>query len=152
MKLYEIQTIAEKNHKTLVLTKCSYICFAGGKIRYIRAKEVGAWGWCLYRFDKYFRALKDADHESNDINWCIDIDSISEIEVDADCITITDDDIIIKYVDIPVNEPLFIGASYDGKVIVESCYGDGYLVNGTKWYTCIEEAMSVIEDYEDNQD
>lgn len=152
MKLYEMQTIAEKNRKTLILAKCSYVCFAGGKVRFIKQEEVGAWGWCLYPFDGYFRALKDLDHESNDIAWCISADNIGETEVDADCITITDDDIIIKYVDIPVNEPLFIAASYDGKIVVESCYGDGYLVNGTKWYTCIEEALGEIEDYENNQD
>lgn len=156
MKFYEIKSIAEKNRKCLVLANCSYICFAGGKIRLVKQEEVGAWGWCLYPFDKYMEALKDVNHMSNDIEWRIDSDNISDVEIDADYITITDDDIIVKYVELPVNEPMTIEVSFDSKVIVETCYGDGYIVhkeNGdTAWYTCEEEAVGYLEDYEDNLD
>ena len=152
MKLYEIKTIAEKNHKCLVLADCSYVCFAGGKIRFIKQEEVGAWGWCLYPHDGYMNALQDLNHESNSVTWHINSDNIGDTEIDADCITITDDDIIVRYAELPVNEPLFIAASYDGKVVVESTYGDGFLMNGHKWYTCEEEAFGAIEDYENSQD
>ena len=156
MKLYEIQTIAEKNHKTLVFADCSYVCFAGGKVRFIKQEEVGVWGWYVNPYDQYMTALKDFYHESNDVQWHIDSNSISDTEIDADCITITDDDIIVKYAELPVNEPMTVAASFDGKVLIETCYGDGYIVhkeNGdTAWYTCEEEAMGYLEDYEDNQD
>lgn len=154
MKLYEIQTIAEKNHKTLVLADCSYVCFAGGKVSFIKQEDVNAWGWYINPHDKYMTALKDFYYESNDIEWHIDIDSISDTEIDADDITITDNDIIVKYAELPVNEPMTVAVSFDGKVVIETCYGDGYIVhkeNGdTKWYTCEEEAMGYLEDYEDN--
>lgn len=156
MKFYEIKSIAEKNRKCLVLANCSYVCFAGGKIRLVKQEEVGARGWCLYPFDKYMEALKDLNHMSNDVEWRIDSDNISDVEIDADYITITDDDIIVKYVELPVNEPMTIEVSFDSKVIVETCYGDGYIVhkeNGdTAWYTCEEEAVGYLEDYEDNLD
>lgn len=156
MKFYEIKSIAEKNRKSLVLANCTYICFAGGKIRLVKKEDVGAWGWCLYPFDKYMEALTDINHMSNDVEWRIDSDNISDVEIDADYITITDDDIIIKYVELPVNEPMTIATSFDGKASVETCYGDGYIVhkvNGdTAWYTCEEEAVGYIEDYEDNLD
>jgi len=156
MKLYEIKTIAEKNRKTLILANCSYICFAGGKIRRVKQEDVNAWGWCLYPYHGYMEALTDLNHESHDVEWHIDSDNISDTEIDADCITITDDDIIIKYVELPVNEPMTLDTSFDGKVFVETCYGDGYIVhkaNGdTAWYTCEEEAMGYLEDYENNQD
>lgn len=156
MKLYEIQTVAEKNCKNLVLADCSYICYAGGKIRRVKQEDVGAWGWCLYLCDTFLVPLKDLDHEGNNIEWYIDIDSINEIEINAECITITDDDIIVKYAEIPINEPMQIAVSYDGKVTVETCYGDGYIVhkkNGkTVWHYCEDEAMGYIEDYENNQD
>ena len=49
-----------------------------------------------------------------------------------------------------------VATSFDGKVVVEICYGDGYIVhkeNGdTTWYTCEEEAVGYLENYEDNQD
>lgn len=154
MKFYEIKSIAEKNRKCLVLANCSYVCFAGGKIRLVKQEEVGAWGWCLYPFDKYMEALKDLSHMSNDVEWRINSDNISDVEIDADCITITDDDIIVKYVELPVNEPMTVEVSFDSKVIVETCYGDGCIVhkeNGdTAWYTCEEEAVGYLEDYEDN--
>lgn len=156
MKFYEIKSIAEKNHKSLVLANCSYICFAGGKIRHIKQEAVGAWGWYVNPRDKYMTALKDLSHESTYINWCIDSDNIWDTEIDADTITITDNDIIVRYAELPVNEPMRIAASYDDKVSVETCYGDGYIVhdeNGdTKWYTCENEAMGYLEDYENNQD
>ena len=156
MKFYEIKSIAEKNHKSLVLANCSYICFAGGRIRRVKQEGVGAWGWCLYPHDGYMVALSDINHESNDVEWRIDSDNISDVEIDADCITIKRDDIIVKYVELPVNEPMTIATSFDGKASVETCYGDGYIVhkvNGdTAWYTCEEEAVGYIEDYEDNQD
>ena len=157
MKFYEIKSIAEKNHKHLVLSNCSYICFAGGKIRRVKQEDVNAWGWCLYPYDKYMTALIDLNHESHDVEWRIDSDNISDIEIDADCIIITDDDdIIVKYVELPVNEPMTIAVSFDGKVVVETCYGDGYIVhkeNGdTAWYTCEEKAVGYLEDYEDNLD
>lgn len=156
MKLYEMQIIAEKNCKSLILADCSYICFAGGKVRRIKTEDVGAWGWCLYCCDTFLVPLKDLSHESHNIEWYIDIDSISEIEVDADSITITDDDIIIKYVEIPVNEPVQVAASYDGKVTVNTCYGDGYIVHkqsgDTVWHYTEDDAMDYIKDYENNQD
>ncbi len=156
MKFYEIKSIAEKNHKCLVLANCSYICFAGGKIRRVKQEDVNAWGWCLYPYNRYMEALTDLNHESNNVKWRIDSDNISDTEIDADCITITDDDIIVKYVELPVNEPMIIEVSFDSKVIVETCYGDGYIVhkeNGdTAWYTCEEEAVGYLEDYEENQD
>lgn len=155
MKFYEIKSIAEKNHKSLVLANCSYVCFAGGRVRYIKQKDVGAGGWCLYPHNRYMVALSDINHESNDIEWRINSDNISDVEIDADCITITDDDIIVKSVELPVNEPMTIVTSFDSKVFVETCCGDGYIVhkvNGdTVWCTCEEEAVGYIEDYEDNQ-
>lgn len=155
MKFYEIKSIAEKNHKSLVFADCSYICFAGGRIRHIKQEVVGAWGWYMCPYDKYMTALKDLNHESTYINWCIDSESIWDTEIDADTITITDNDIIVRYAELPVNEPMRIAASYDDKVSVETCYGDGYIVhdeNGnTKWYACENEAMGYLEDYENNQ-
>ena len=156
MKLCEIQTIAEKNRKALVFANCSYMCFAGGRVRSVKQEEVGAWGWYVNPHDRYMTALKDLNHESNDIEWHIDSYAVDSTEIDADCITITDDDIIVKYAELPVNEPMTVAVSFDGKVIIETCYGDGYIVhkeNGdTAWYTCEKEAMGYLEDYEDNQD
>lgn len=156
MKFYEIKSIAEKNRKCLVLANCSYVCYVGGTFHFIQPEDVGARGWCLYPFYKYMEALTDINHMSNDVEWRIDSDNISDVEIDADYITVTDDDIIVKYVELPVNEPMTVAASFDGKVVVETCYGDGYIVhkaNGdTTWYTCEEEAVGCIEDYEDNLD
>lgn len=156
MKFYEIKSIAEKNHKCLVLTDCSYICFAGGRIRHIKQEVVDAWGWYMCPYDKYMTALADLNRESNDVQWRIDSDNISDTEIDADTITITDNDIIVRCAELPVNEPMTIATSYDGKVVVKTCYGDGYLVKDeigyTTWYTCEEEAMEYLEEYEANQD
>ena len=125
-------------------------------VQSVKQEDVGAWGWCLYPYDKYMVALSNLSHESNDIQWRINSEIIWDTEIDADAIIITDDDIIVKYAELPVNEPITVTTSFDGKVIVETCYGDGYIVhkeNGdTAWYTCEEEAVGYLEDYEDNQD
>lgn len=158
MKLKELQTIANSNWKTLTLADVHYMDYSGGKTRLVPQEEVGAWGWYINKGDKYFTALQDLRHDSNNVLWEIDSEAIADVEVNADYVLLDDehDDVIIKYITLPVNRPEVVAASRDGKVTISTTYGDGYIVdygdNSENWFTDYKDAQAEIDEYDDYED